>query len=109
MATLEIAVNPSFASQLLSVILDGIRYRLRFYFNFRQTIWYMDILNDNDEDVLLGRKLVPDWGITEQFTLDELPPGEFEAFDTSGQGLPPGRDDFGKDQRVRMLYIEATT
>ena len=109
MATLEIAVNPSFASQLLSVVLDEIRYKFRFYFNFRQSIWYMDILDDNDEDILIGRKLVPDWSITEQFIIDELPPGELQAFDTSGQGLPPGRNDFGKNQRVRMLYTEATT
>ena len=107
MATLEIPVNGNLSSQKMIIALDGVRYRLKVYYSFRAAIWQLDILTDRETDLLIGLKLVPDWGLTDRFKIEGLPPGEFTAFDTSGEGLPPGRDDFGSNRRVRLHYEEA--
>lgn len=108
MATLEIPVNPALSSQIMTIPLEGVRYRLRVYYSFRMSIWLMDLFTDRESDILLGIKLVPDWPLIGRFKVDNQPPGDFYAVDTSGQGLPPGRDDFGTNQRVRLRYVEST-
>jgi len=108
MADLQIPVNGRLASQIMTIPLDGVRYRLKVYYSFRQSIWFFDLMTDRETDLLVGVKIVPDWGLISRFKIDGLPPGEIIAIDTSETGLPPGRDDFGLDRRVRLVYREAS-
>jgi hypothetical protein len=107
MATLEIPVNGNLSSQVMTIALEGVRYRLKVYYSFRAAIWQLDVQTDRETDLLLGLKLVPDWPLIARFKINGLPPGEFRAVDTSEEGLPPGRDDFGSNRRVRLRYEEA--
>lgn len=107
MADVEIPVDPAYSSQIMTIPLDGVRYRLRVYFSFRSDIWLVDILSDRETDILIGLKCVPNWGLISRFRVEGQPPGELYAIDTSGAGLPPGRNDFGTDRRVRLVYREA--
>jgi hypothetical protein len=108
MATLEIPINPVYPSQIMSVVLDGVSYRLRVYYNYRQHIWIMDLLTNAGNDILSGVKLVPDFPLIRRYeSAERRPPGEFYAVDTSGTGTPPGRFDLGTRRRVRLRYVEA--
>lgn len=107
MATIEIPVNGNLSSQVMSIPLDGVRYTLRVYYVFREQSWTLDILTDRGTDILTGIKLVPDWPLISRYQVANKPPGEFYAVDTSGQGRPAGRDDFGRTRRVRLRYVEA--
>lgn len=106
MATLEIPVNGSFSSQRMTIALDRVRYRIKVYYSFRAGLWNLDIMTDRETDLLIGVALVPDWPLIGRFKINGLPPGEFRAVDTTGKGLPPGRDDFGLGRRVRLYYDE---
>jgi len=64
-------------------------------------------MDADDNDILSGIKLVPDYPLLKIFNLDGLPPGELEAIDTSGKGVPPGRYDIGPNRRVRLVYTES--
>lgn len=108
MATVEIPINPAYSAQLMTIQLDGVRYRLRVYYSFREEVWYLDILSDRETDIIIGIKLVPDWPLIERFQIPGQPPGELYAIDTSGKGLPPGRTELGTGRRVRLRYVEAT-
>jgi len=108
MATLQIPVNGRLASQIMTIPLDGTRYRLKVYYSFRQEIWILDLQTDRESDLLVGIKIVPEWGLIARFKIPGLPPGEILAIDTSGQELPPGRNDFGFNRRVRLVYREAS-
>lgn len=107
MARLEIPINPVFSSQIFRISLEGVRYRMRAYFSFRQEIWMLDIFTDNDEDVLLGIKLVPNFPLIRKFIVQNKPPGEITALDTSGLDIPPGRHEIGPGRRVRLVYDES--
>ena len=108
MATLQIPVNGRLASQIMTIALDGVRYRLKVYYSFRQAIWMFDLMTDRGSDLLLGVKIVPEWGLIARFQIKGLPPGEILAIDTSGNDLPPGREEFGLKRRVRLYYQEAS-
>ena len=108
MATLQIPVNGNLASQVMTIALDGVRYKLKFYFSFRQDIWFLDLQTDNQTDLLLGIKIVPEWGLISRFKITGLPPGDIIAIDSSELQLPPGRDDFGLGRRVGLFYQEAS-
>jgi hypothetical protein len=91
----------------MTIPLDGVRYKLRISYVFREQSWTLDIMTDTGGDILVGIKLVPDIGLISRFQVPNRPPGEFVAVDTSGAGLPAGRNDFGRGRRVRLRYTEA--
>ncbi len=106
-ADLEIPVNGRLASQIMTVPLDGTRYRLKVYYSFRQGIWMLDLQTDRGTDLLLGIKIVPEWGLISRFQVAGLPTGDIIALDTTETDTPPGRDEFGLQRRVRLYYREA--
>ena len=104
MAQHQIPVQPALAAQKMSIVLDGVRYTLRFYFCFRQDTWLMDILDDTETEIIVGKKLVVDYPLMHLHQLPTRTPGEFYAIDTSGNRQPAGLRDFGVGQRVIMVY-----
>jgi len=107
MATLEIPVNGRYSSQVMTTVLDGVRYRLSVYYLFRPATWFLDIRTDKEEDLIVGVRLVPDWPLIGRYHVEGKPAGEFIVEDRDGTGVPPGRNDFGKGKRTRLLYQEA--
>ncbi len=108
MAMLEIPIDSLLDSQKLELSLDGILYRLRIYWNIRQSSWSMDIAESNDNVLIQGIKIESDWLPVYRYQITNFPPGEFIVVDTSGQGLPPTRDNFGTDGVVKLMYDEAS-
>ncbi len=56
--------------------LDNIIYFLNFTWNALNEFWVMDIYNRNEEPLILGIKIVPNYPLLAQFTVQGMPPGE---------------------------------
>ncbi len=90
----------------IEVELDDTAYVLEFYWNARDSAWYMDIYLD-DELILAGIKLVPKYALLHQFAyLDGLPDGEFCIVDNdtdSDYSEDLDFDNFG--DRYVLVYV----
>jgi len=87
----------------LQVTLDDATYTLEFRWNVRLGAWFMSILDEQGTtQIMSGIRLVANW-LLSPYTIGNLPPGAFVAWDTSGQGLDPGLGDLGS--RVKLIYI----
>jgi hypothetical protein len=86
--------------------LEGVTYTLQFRWNVRNSAWYLDVLDEAGESILVaGVKVVADWPLS-AYTVDRQPPGVFIAADTTGTGTDPALTDFGV--RVVLLYYTST-
>ena len=63
---------------IFNIDLNGESFRLRFHWNTRENNWYMDIMDTEDNNLLLGVKLVVDYELTKRYKyIQGLPKGEF--------------------------------
>ena len=82
--------------------LDGTTYTHRCRWNVRLGAWFMDVLNDAGDTVLLaGLRLVASWPLA-VYQVGRQPGGVYACIDTSGANLDPQIDDFGT--RVELWY-----
>ena len=82
--------------------LDGANYTLRFIWNGQDNYWYVRVLDDPGQTVLMGdARVVANWPLYRSRTV-RTPPGFLFALDTSGQGLAPGLSELGA--RVQVYY-----
>jgi len=103
MASVIIPISVGVPDQQLQVELDSVTYTLRFVWNARANGWFVSLMDAEENPVLMGRRLVVSWPIWGRFVGRPLvPPGLFEAIDTSGQDLEAGLDDLG--DRVQVMY-----
>ncbi len=85
--------------------LDGVTYTLQVRWNVRAGAWYLDVLDEAGENVLLaGVKLVVNWPLG-AYSTGRQPPGVFTVVDTGGQGADP--DLAGLGVRWTLLYFTA--
>lgn len=91
--------------------LDDVTYTLEFRYNTREGFWYLHILSEGGEPILMGIKCVIDWPLARRTPTPGRPPGILSFIDTSGSRTDPGFDvDLGKGDlgdRVQLLYFEA--
>ena len=86
--------------------LDLVIYHLRFAWNSREGSWYMTIQDQNENDILTGIKIVPNYLLLDQYRyLQGLPPGDFFLFDLNQipENEQPDYNSLGK--RYQLLYI----
>lgn len=89
----------------LQTLLDGVTYTLAFRWNIRAAAWFMDILNeDGDTVIVAGIKIVVDFPLN-LYRADREPPGILIAQDTLGSGVDPGLGELG--DRVQLKYVSA--
>ncbi len=86
------------------VRLEDRDYVFRFDWSNREQRFYMSIKDQDEELLLLGIKIVANWGLLAQHHFNlALPPGELIAIDAETGGEPPTFNDFGT--RVRLFYF----
>lgn len=89
----------------LQILLDGVTYTLDLSFNVRLNAWFMNVLDEAAQNVLVaGLRLTCGASIGAKITGRPFP-GFFVVLDTTGAGVDPGISDLGK--RVRLEYVEA--
>lgn len=94
--------DPDFTQR---VTLEGTTYTLGFLWNGRESSWYLSILTEAEEPILMGVKLVPRWATGLRCKDPRMPPGQLTLEDTSGQDAAPGRDELG--ERCLLVYYSA--
>lgn len=88
------------------VRLDGRDYILRFSWNQREARWYLSILTDREEPLVLGLKLIANWPLLRYYRFEErLPSGEIYVVDWTGDGSPPLLEELGEGRRCQLLYF----
>lgn len=88
--------------------LEGREYVLVFSFNERIARWYLSILDETEEPLLQGLKLVANWPLLRHYRYDtRLPPGELVVLTTDGSTEPPSLDELGPGKRAELVYLEA--
>ena len=110
MATLRIPTTPDVAYSQQKTRLDGRDYILRFAYNERTERWYLSILDDQEEPLVMGIKLVANWPLLRSYQWDErVPPGELMVMSLTTDETPPTFEDLGEGRRCELTYFEAET
>lgn len=65
-----------------TISLDDIPFTLRMTWNTRIESWFMDILDKDKNNILLGIRLVPNYLLIKDYSQTELPPGDFYLWDS---------------------------
>jgi len=106
MAFVQLPVRTDLPAYDIQTELDGVLYTLGFSYNARAGYWVMDISDANETPILMGIRIISGWLLTDRFVMDNLPPGDFFVFDTSGKNADPLQDDFGTTKL--MMYADAS-
>lgn len=107
MAVIELPVSNETSHNGFQVELEGAIYNLDFYFNTRLERWVFDILDQGEAPLLVGIPLLTGQSLAFGYTIEGLPPGEFQAVDTTGQNRHADRDTLGNE--IKVVYLESGT
>jgi len=103
-------IVPFFTNACFSqdIILDGVPYHLRIYWNARGAYWSIDV-SDRDQNLLVGGiKVVNNYELFYNHPDRDLPPGQLFVIDYRGEGFKIAFDDF-TNGNCDLVYIEAVT
>jgi hypothetical protein len=85
--------------------LDGSVYTLELTWNQGEERWHVSLFDTEDEPLALGLTVLTNWPLWRYYRYDpRMPPGELVAQDLTGDGSPPGFEDFGPGKRVELTY-----
>jgi hypothetical protein len=87
-----------------TISLEGVDYQFNFYFNDRESFWYFDLLDTEDNPIKTGIKFVSNWPFLRLLRVAPRPPGALFSVDTRTPAQEPGFNDLGVN--VLMGYIE---
>jgi hypothetical protein len=86
--------------------LDGIQYTFEFVWSARETCWYLNLLDQSENQLAMGLRLNVSWPLLRRFKNPALPQGILICIDTTGSGTDiQAPADLG--QRVLLEYITA--
>lgn len=91
----------------LSITLENTLYYLSFEWNERGNFWSMDILDQDQNYLVCGVRMVTNIDLLVRHKNPSLPKGVFMLLDTSGKNLDPNADNFGLT--VLLFYRESIT
>jgi len=95
---------PSTPNYRVSTTLDGVQYILDIRWNGRAGVWYLDVLDIDEDPIAAGIAVVLGSALGIRTTDARFPPGMLIAVDMSDEGHDAGFDDLG--DRVAVLYYE---
>lgn len=101
MALVNLPITDDVARGSFITDLDGVSYRINYYWAETLQAWFMDIIGDTvtltNLKLVSGAELFDAYGIAS--TLNQL-----YVLDTTGLNEDPTRDDMGPTKRFRVLY-----
>jgi len=83
---------------------EGKTYRLRFRWNRRADLWFLDIRLSDDTPVQLGAPVVLGTFLTRLCRTANTLPGDFLASETDSVSREAGKNELG--ERVKLYYLE---
>ena len=107
MAYLIIPVRTDLPAYEFSLSLEGVNYFFSFEWNERGQFWTMDILDQDQNYLVAGVRMVNGVDLLSRFKNTKLPLGILSIFDTSSKGRDPSFFNFGTE--VILFYRESTT
>jgi hypothetical protein len=100
---ISIPIRPNLSNFSLQVNLDGATYTMNIRWNSRASAWFMDILTEDADTVIVaGLRIIVDFPMN-LYRADRKPPGMLFALDTSGESRDPGIGELG--DRVQLCYF----
>lgn len=99
---IEIPTTKDFPSQSATVTIDNAIFIFHFRWNDRFERWFMDILDESENNILVGVPLHINRDLIGRFRTPALPQGQMIFYDTSEKIREAGRDDMG--YRAKLLY-----
>jgi hypothetical protein len=79
-------------------------FLLNFTWNALNEYWLMDIADGNNNPIVYGIVIVPNFDITAQFVVVGMPAGDILCQNISGEWGPIGRFDMG--ETCELIYYE---
>lgn len=97
------------AYQEKTVTLNKTTFYIRATFNTSDDSWYLDISDNNDNDIINGIKLLPRQFLTRKYLSvgDYFSGGALMIYNNQSSNELIGRDNFGTNKQYRLLYLTA--
>lgn len=90
----------------IGIELDGVGYNFKFSYSTRENVWYLDILDDYNDPLLLGIKLVQGYYLCEyQKEFRRLFEGDLLVLTGTNTKNPPGLIGLGPGSDWKLIYI----
>ncbi len=105
MALIEIPVRNDLPAYKFSLDLDAKSYVLSFRYNGRMERWVMDLLDDTENPIRTGIKILTTVDLFPILKKETMPQGTFLAFHETGLEINAERIEFGDS--VKLFYNEA--
>jgi len=110
MATTEPVIlpfKPSIPHYRVTTTLDDVQYILDVKWSTREACWYFDLLDDNEDMIRSGIKVVLGALLGRRSADARFPPGAFQARDLTDEGREATLDDMGDRVIVEYYSPEA--
>lgn len=88
-----------------AINLDNIQYNLIFRWNAMNQYWVMDILTSEDLPVIFGVKIVTNYNLLMQYSMDNKPPGNIICQNIVGGWEAIRRYDMGQTNEL-VYYVQ---
>jgi hypothetical protein len=88
-----------------TISLDGINYKFHFHYNYRESFWYMDIADANDNIIRANFKLVTNYSLLTQWRAYSVPVGDLVVLNIFNTSL--SLDDTNIGQDYQLIYFTA--
>lgn len=85
-----------------STVLDGVTYRFKFKFSWREQRWYFSFYDADRSPIFQELPCVVQYSLLSRVTDSRKPAGKLYLIDSSGAGSEPGQRELG--ERVKLYY-----
>ena len=107
MAYFDLPVRSDLPAYEFQSTLEGVVYTFAFHYNARLDTWFMDILDEVGNPLIMGTALLAQVFLIDRFTAAGGPPGTLLLIDSQDGQEDPGINDLGT--RFTLVYRESTT
>lgn len=87
------------------ITLSGVVFVFAFKWNALNEFWVMDIYDSEEQPLILGIKIVPNYPLLDQYSVDGMPSGEIICQNIVA--APDTISRFDMSQKFELVYYEA--
>lgn len=106
MAITRIPTSTTNENYEFTISLDNVEYKLAFYFNSRDSAWYMTVKTVDDVVLRAGLRIVNEWAMFRLWVAANRPAGEMVTVNQGELLSPPLADQLGAE--TVLDYLDAS-